>query len=73
MKKLLAISLSLAMLMTATVFTLPVHAAEDEEATIEVWIAQADWADAWDEMAEKFMEDRKAKEENICTYSIVEA
>ena len=28
---------------------------------------------AFPNLAEKFMEDRKAKEENICTYSIVEA
>ena len=28
--------------------------AEKEEVTIEVWIAQVDWADAWDEMEAKF-------------------
>ena len=28
---------------------------------------------AFPNLAERFMEDRKAKEENICTYSIVEA
>ena len=28
---------------------------------------------AFPNLAEKFLEDRKAKEENICTYSIVEA
>ena len=28
---------------------------------------------AFPNLAEKFMEDRKAKEENVCTYSIVEA
>ena len=27
---------------------------------------------AFPNLAEKFMEDRKAKEENVCTYSIVE-
>ncbi len=29
---------------------------EREEVTIEVWIAQVDWADAWDEMEERFEE-----------------
>ena len=56
MKKLLAMCLSLAMLLTATVFVIPAYA-DDEEATIEIWIAQADWADAWDEMKEKFEEE----------------
>ena len=31
--------------------------AEQEEATIEVWIAQVDWADAWDELEAKFEEE----------------
>ena len=57
MKKLLAVTLSLSMLLTAMVFAAPAYAAEDEEATIEIWIAQADWADAWDEMKEKFEEE----------------
>ena len=56
MKKLLAMCLSLAMLLTATAFAIPAYA-DDEEATIEIWIAQADWADAWDEMKEKFEEE----------------
>ncbi|MBQ9968283.1 MAG: extracellular solute-binding protein [Oscillospiraceae bacterium] len=30
---------------------------EHEEATIEVWIAQVDWADAWDALEEKFEEE----------------
>lgn len=29
---------------------------EHEDVTIEVWIAQVDWADAWDEMEERFEE-----------------
>lgn len=29
-------------------------AEEKEEVSIEVWIAQVDWADAWDEMEAKF-------------------
>ena len=57
MKKLLAITLTLTMLFTAAAFAVPAYAAEDEEASIEVWIAQADWADAWDEMKEKFEEE----------------
>ena len=32
-------------------------AEEKEEVTIEVWIAQVDWADAWDEMEAKFEEE----------------
>ena len=31
--------------------------AEKEDVTIEVWIAQVDWADAWDEMEAKFEEE----------------
>ena len=30
---------------------------EKEEVTIEVWVAQVDWADAWDEMEAKFEEE----------------
>ena len=32
-------------------------AEEKEEVTIEVWVAQVDWADAWDEMEAKFEEE----------------
>ena len=32
-------------------------AEEHEDVTIEVWIAQVDWADAWDEMEAKFEEE----------------
>lgn len=35
----------------------PAAEEEHEEVTIEVWIAQVDWADAWDVMEERFEEE----------------
>ena len=67
MKKLIALLLALAMMLTivacgekAPAETKAPEAekpAEAEEVTIEVWIAQVDWADAWDAMEAKFEEE----------------
>jgi len=67
MKKLIALLLALVMVLglaacggpatNEPVSTDPVDpgpGAEKENVTIEVWIAQVDWADAWDEMEAKF-------------------
>lgn len=53
MKKFLALVLALAMVLSLGVMAC---ADDHEEVTIEVWIAQPDWADAWDEMMDRFME-----------------
>ena len=52
MKKIIALLLAMVMLLS-----LIGCEKKPEEVTIEVWIAQVDWADAWDEMEKKFEEE----------------